>query len=77
MRDPDAWLSKPQPTPELCRLYHGIDCRRCVDVFAPLDKIVAYQAHAIADEWKQKFQERLEWERKLDRVMAKERGELP
>ena len=26
--DPDAWLAAPQPTAELCRLYHGVDCRR-------------------------------------------------
>lgn len=26
--DPDAWISWPQPSLELCRLYHGIDCRR-------------------------------------------------
>lgn len=25
--DPDAWLAKPQPTLELCRMFHGIGCR--------------------------------------------------
>lgn len=26
--DRDAWLRLPQPTMELCRLYHGIGCKR-------------------------------------------------
>lgn len=30
-KDPDAWLRDPQPTAELCRLFHGICCpnQRC------------------------------------------------
>ncbi len=26
-RDPDWWIRKPQPSGEMCRLIHGIDCQ--------------------------------------------------
>lgn len=56
--DPDAWLAKPQPTPELCRLYHGIDCRRCVDGFDLCDKLVTIEEHHNADAWRRAADER-------------------
>lgn len=58
MGDPDAWLAKPQPTPELCRLYHGIDCRRCVDGFDLCDKLVTIEEHHNADAWRRAADER-------------------
>lgn len=48
---------KPQPTPEMCRLYHGIDCRRCAGSFELLDKMCAIQDHYIADQWRRDFEE--------------------
>lgn len=57
-RDPDAWIAKPQPTPELCRLYHGVDCRRCVNGFALADKLVTIEAHWRADQWRRDADER-------------------
>lgn len=54
MSDRDAWIAKPQPTPEMCRLIHGIDCRKCVAGFSLLDKLVTYGALGNADKWRRK-----------------------
>lgn len=77
MKDPDAWLFKPQPTPELCRLYHGIDCRRCVEAFVGLDQLEARVAHHQADEWRREFEarERTAQKRDFDRLMEEVRSE--
>ena len=56
MSDSDAWLAKPQSTPELCRMFHGIDCRRCVDSFKLLDKLVTLETHHRAGKWRKPTQ---------------------
>lgn len=79
MADRDAWISKPQTTPEMCRLIHGVDCRKCWPGFSSLDKLVALEAIGNADEWNRKYEERQERmqriERAFDRMLSDaERG---
>jgi hypothetical protein len=52
------WHTRQQPTPEWCRLFHGIDCRCCVGGFSVLDRLVTLVAHSNADQWRRDFDER-------------------
>lgn len=37
----DQAIHATKPTPEMCRLFHGIDCRKCFDQFDDeLDRLV-------------------------------------
>lgn len=64
----ETHLRAPQPTPELCRFYHGVDCRGCVHGFSALDRIVTLEQHWNADSFRRDFDESArrvqEWERK-------------
>lgn len=70
-RDPDAWIAKPQPTPEMCRLIHGIDCRRCVEIWPTLDRLSGYERIHNADAWKRDLAAAQERVAKLERWIEK------
>lgn len=54
--DRDTWIARPQPTPEMCRLIHGIDCRLCLDHFTNgLDRLAEkIGAHQRDSKWRKR-----------------------